>query len=105
MPRKSSETSKVPAGAPMKRTAAPVATRRKASTRKKLSQPHAGEDAPVPPPGRERLIAEAAYFIAESEGFPEGRALEHWLAAEVRIDAGPDCIERTQQPAPQDRLQ
>jgi hypothetical protein len=31
------------------------------------------------------LIAETAYFIAEREGFPEGRELEHWLQAEIEV--------------------
>jgi hypothetical protein len=28
-----------------------------------------------------RAIREAAYFLWESEGRPEGRALDHWLLA------------------------
>jgi hypothetical protein len=31
------------------------------------------------------LIAEIAYLIAEREGFPAGRELEHWLQAEIEI--------------------
>jgi hypothetical protein len=31
------------------------------------------------------LIAETAYLIAEREGFPPGRELEHWLQAEILI--------------------
>jgi len=30
-------------------------------------------------------IAERAYFIAESEGFPAGREEAHWIAAEAQI--------------------
>lgn len=36
---------------------------------------------------RQRLIAETAYFIAESRGFRPGNALDDWLAAERRVDA------------------
>jgi hypothetical protein len=35
---------------------------------------------------RRKRIAEAAYYIAEQEGFPPGRELEHWLRAEAAID-------------------
>jgi hypothetical protein len=35
---------------------------------------------------RERYIAEAAYLIAEHEGFPPGRELEHWLRAEAEFE-------------------
>jgi hypothetical protein len=38
-------------------------------------------------------IAEAAYYIWEKEGRPNGRALDHWLRAEDKVrrlvDAGP----------------
>jgi len=30
-------------------------------------------------------IAERAYFIAESEGFPSGQEVAHWIAAEAQI--------------------
>ena len=30
-------------------------------------------------------IAERAYYIAESEGFPTGREVAHWIAAEAQI--------------------
>ena len=41
----------------------------------------------VPAPDlRERCIAEAAYLIAEREGFPPGRELEHWLRAEAQFE-------------------
>jgi hypothetical protein len=36
---------------------------------------------------RYRLIAEAAYFIAEQRGFAEGRELENWLEAEAIVNA------------------
>jgi hypothetical protein len=32
---------------------------------------------------RERAIRERAYFMWQSEGHPEGRAHEHWVAATV----------------------
>ena len=35
---------------------------------------------------RQRRIAEAAYLIAEHEGFPPGRELEHWLRAEAEFE-------------------
>jgi hypothetical protein len=36
--------------------------------------------------GRERWIAEAAYYIAQKRGFEPGYALEDWLTAEALID-------------------
>ncbi len=36
---------------------------------------------------RRRLIAEAAYFLAERRGFAPGQELEDWLAAEIEVDA------------------
>lgn len=36
---------------------------------------------------RRHLIAEAAYFRAESRGFEPGRELDDWLRAETEIDA------------------
>jgi hypothetical protein len=39
----------------------------------------AGED-------RYRMIAEAAYFRAESRGFVAGSELQDWLAAEIEVD-------------------
>lgn len=35
---------------------------------------------------RHRQIEIAAYLIAESEGFPQGRELEHWLRAEAEVE-------------------
>ena len=36
---------------------------------------------PRPDQNREHAIREAAYWLREREGRPEGRALEHWLRA------------------------
>ena len=35
----------------------------------------------------EEEIAVCAYFIWEHEGKPEGRALDHWLQAELQLGA------------------
>ncbi len=35
---------------------------------------------------RNRMVAEAAYFIAEHRGFIGGSSLEDWLAAEAQVD-------------------
>lgn len=40
----------------------------------------------VDPECRRQMIEEAAYFRAESKGFPEGCALSDWLEAEAEID-------------------
>ena len=31
------------------------------------------------PPQNEAMVREAAYYLWEAEGRPDGRALEHWL--------------------------
>ena len=36
---------------------------------------------------RRRMIAEAAYYIAESRGFKDGFELDDWLAAESEVNA------------------
>ena len=36
--------------------------------------------------GREQAIAQAAYYLAETEGFPPGRELEYWLKAEAEYE-------------------
>jgi DnaK suppressor protein len=38
--------------------------------------------------GRERQVAEAAYYRAERRGFEPGCELDDWLAAEAEIDGG-----------------
>ena len=35
---------------------------------------------------RHQMIAEAAYYIAEQDGFQDGDAWAHWLQAETEID-------------------
>ncbi len=44
-----------------------------------------------PPPAhedRQRLIAKAAYFLAERRNFQPGHEAEDWLAAEAEVDRG-----------------
>jgi hypothetical protein len=36
---------------------------------------------------REQRIREIAYFLWEEEGYPDGRADQHWAAAEAVVDA------------------
>jgi hypothetical protein len=38
------------------------------------------------PEDRQRLIAKAAYFLAERRHFQPGYELEDWLAAEAEVD-------------------
>ena len=51
-----------------------------------------GVSAPKPPPNSLRrqdrlaMIAEAAYFAAQSRGFEPGHELEDWIAAEKEVD-------------------
>lgn len=36
---------------------------------------------------RERMVSEAAYFLAEQRGFAGGDPLQDWLQAEQQVDA------------------
>jgi hypothetical protein len=36
---------------------------------------------------RRRMVAEAAYYLAEKRGFAPGDPMEDWIAAEAQIDA------------------
>lgn len=40
----------------------------------------------ISPEERYRMIAEAAYYIAESHGFDSSRTMQDWLEAEQKID-------------------
>jgi hypothetical protein len=49
---------------------------------RKPSVPRATLKPRVPCDDQQRMIAEAAYFLAESRGFNPGHELEDWLTAE-----------------------
>ncbi|MBI3068227.1 MAG: DUF2934 domain-containing protein [Betaproteobacteria bacterium] len=55
------------------------------AARTKRATPGASS-ASISPEERRRLIAEAAYFIAERRGFAAGSELEDWLQAEAQIE-------------------
>jgi len=66
-----------------------LSTVRKRAPRKSVD---ADETKPIPtqfvgPELRSALIAEAAFFRAESRGFAPGNEVEDWLAAESEVDA------------------
>ena len=52
----------------------------------------------IPPAPTPEEIARCAFLIWEQEGFPEGRALEHWLEAETQLLAAQQH-ERLMKPA------
>jgi hypothetical protein len=41
----------------------------------------------VSPAERQRMIAEAAYYIAQKRGFAAGQDVQDWVAAEKKVDA------------------
>lgn len=47
---------------------------------------HGDGETELTPEERERMIAEAAYYLAERRGFEPGHELEDWLVAEARIE-------------------
>lgn len=64
-------------------------TKAKTSARKapaKKTAP-AGMLLPVSHEERWRMVAEAAYYIAQRRGFVGGDALADWVAAEAEVDA------------------
>jgi Protein of unknown function (DUF2934) len=83
-----------------KATSAVPATKSKAAAKKtatpaKTSTPKAVKNSPqkaakksgVTPEDRYRMIATAAYFLAERRGFAGGYEMGDWIAAEAEIDA------------------
>jgi Na+-translocating ferredoxin:NAD+ oxidoreductase RnfG subunit len=58
---------------------------KKAATKSKLSQT-GSRVVPVTPEQRQAMIREAAYYLAEREGFAGCSPLENWLMAEAEID-------------------
>ncbi len=61
---------------PSKTTPKKVASGKKSSPQKSAAKAE----------GRQRLIAEAAYFIAERRGFEAGHELDDWLLAEIEVE-------------------
>ncbi len=43
-------------------------------------------------PITDQVVSEAAYFIWENEGRPEGKAVDHWERAVMQIEGGNDDI-------------
>ncbi len=77
--KKPATTVKKPAAGASK----PAAAVRKAAPRAK---PAPARGAAPTPEQRYRMIQDAAYFIAEKNGFASG-AMDYWIAAEAEIDA------------------
>lgn len=91
MAQKKSPSKKAPAKkqATAKKTAAKKTPTKKTSAKKSaaVAEPNQpGAQAPTPEE-RLRMIAEAAYRIAEQRGFQGDRTLEDWLQAEAEVDA------------------
>ncbi|OBS10535.1 DUF2934 domain-containing protein [Acidihalobacter prosperus] len=80
-------TPKTPAktAAAGKTTAKRTATAKPAASRSRKSKTSGTTQ--VTPEQRYRMIAEAAFYIAESHGFDPARSLNDWLEAEGAIDA------------------
>lgn len=73
--------SKKPA-TPLAKTAAPAPAKKPAS---RAANP-AEKPAKPTPEQRYKMVQEAAYFIAEKNGFASG-SLDYWIAAEAQIEA------------------
>lgn len=76
------------AAKPAAKTASKTATTSKSGTKTTRATTRTRKTAasPVSPEARYRMIAEAAYLIAESHGFDSSRTLNDWLEAEGQID-------------------
>jgi len=59
---------------------------KKAVTKSERSQ-SGSRVTPVTPEQRQAMIQEAAYYLAEREGFAGHSPLENWLIAEAEIDS------------------
>jgi hypothetical protein len=64
----------------------------------KTKQPETSVEAAPDNPVTREQIAMCAYYIWEAEGRPEGRAVDHWLQAELqlRVDRALDSQQRTE---------
>lgn len=76
------------AAKPAAKTASKTATTSKTGTKTTRATTRTRKTAasPVTAEARYRMIAEAAYLIAESHGFDSSRTLNDWLEAEGQID-------------------
>jgi len=75
-----------PAPRPGKKAATRLAAGARAPRiRRKAAGAESGMSA-ITPEERHRLIAEAAYFIAERRGFAAGCELDDWLRAEAEVE-------------------
>ena len=75
------EPAVAPAAKPTKAPAKPRATRSSKSAASAVSNA-----IQLTPEERHRVVAEAAYVIAERRGFAGGSPIEDWLQAEADID-------------------
>jgi hypothetical protein len=80
----SSKTTVEPAIAPAAKPAKAPAKPR--TTRSKAAASAVSNAIQMTPEERHRVVAEAAYFIAERRGFAGGSPIEDWLQAEADID-------------------
>jgi hypothetical protein len=72
-----------------RKTTAKTSTRRTPAKRKAPAKRTPADRVllPVSHEERWRMIAEAAYYIAQRRGFVGGDALADWIAAEAQVDA------------------
>jgi hypothetical protein len=80
----SSKTTVEPAVAPAAKPAKAPAKPR--ATRSKPAASAVSNAIQLTPEERHRVVAEAAYFIAERRGFAGGSPIDDWLQAEADID-------------------
>lgn len=69
---------------PSSKASTPKTKAKASSTRTR--KPKANSMTAVTPELRYRMIAEAAFYIAEKHGFDPNRSIDDWLEAEVMID-------------------
>jgi hypothetical protein len=84
-PSKPRSTRRALAGKPAASSAA-RARKPRAAAVAQAQAPH-GSNPALGAEQRRRLIAEAAYYLAERRGFQGGSPEQDWLEAEARIDA------------------
>lgn len=58
----------------------------KANTKKIMTSEDANNTSQIMAEQRQKIIAEAAYYIAEKRGFNEHHELDNWLEAEQAVD-------------------
>jgi hypothetical protein len=87
MPSPAKSSASAAKKAPSKEAAKTPEPTKPAAEAAKSTKATAAKTAVLTPAERMKMIAEAAYYLAEKRGFSGGNELTDWVAAEKQVDA------------------